>query len=239
MNINSSNTYIDLNSIDFGKILKEEENLYFDKILPLYIDIYYSGKGYYFIRKMLDDLDNNKFMKILENSRPASKKSLQKSQHIRKKCPVKNCREVQFGQDECLVLGTFSHIENYVSQGFSSGTPFLEIPAPEYKTTKDIKSITIFEGSFKSLMFRSENDLRFQILKTIFHEYVHYFESFFFKSEQLLTERENNECKFIKEYTLDEAKKKDRDYTIFKTVSYAALFISASVVFWILMMLKK
>ena len=239
MNNNSQPRYIDFNCIDFNKLLKEEENLYFDKILPLYIDLYYRGKGYYFIRKMLDDLDSNKFAKILKNDGPASKKSFQKSQNIRKKCPVKPCKEVQFGSDECLVLGTFSHIENYTAQGFSSGTPFLELPAPEYKTTKDIKSIMIFEGSFKSLLFRSENDLRFQVLKTIFHEYVHYFESFFFKSEQLLTERENNELKFIKEYTLDEARKKDRDYIIFKTISYTVFLVSVTVIFLILIQLKK
>lgn len=198
---------------DFNEITMKQAELFFNELLPRYIHLYYRGRGYYFVRRMLHDLDKNKFLEILDEKIEVTPDLLQKSLNIKKICPVRVCPEAQFGPKESVVLGHFSHVERYSASGFAPNTPFIENPASEYRTTFESKSVVLFEGSFELLEIRTEKQLSFQIAKTIFHEYVHFFESYFLRSEQMLTSREEKpQGLSVRVYSLDEARGMDNSY---------------------------
>jgi|GEM_PF-5547705 len=200
---------------NFERIVKSQADLFFNRVLPRYIGLYYYGKGYYFVRKMLNDLDNNSFKQILNIRFEVKKDFLKKSRNIKKICPIKICSEVQFGPGESIVLGHFSHVERYYASSLGPSAPFVENPAAEYKTTYESKSVALFKKSFEMFEYRSKKQLEFQVLKTIFHEYIHFFETFFLKSEQLLTSREEPPAGLVlRAYSLEEADKMDRNYIL-------------------------
>ncbi len=220
---------------DFAALVKKEEALFFKKILPRYIDQYFRGRGYFFIRKMLDDLDRGQVHYMLKTPSP-SPGAVIKARSVLKICPVRVCSEVQFGPGDRVVLGHFSHTERYTASTLGPGLPFLELPASEYKTVVDRKHVVIFEGSFKMLGCRTRRELEFQVLMTIMHEYVHYFETFFFKSEQTLTAREESpEGVIVRHYSLEDSKKMDTNYLLKLYFIYGLLFTAlASALFVIL-----
>lgn len=211
-----------------------QSEIFFRKILPRYIDLYYSGKGYYFLRKMLDDLDSDKFTGVLKIKK-VSEGAKELAARAKAACPVRICPEVQFGSRGSVVLGLFSHVERYTSSGFGGqGVPFVEIPASEYKTIVDRRFITLYEGSFGYMEYKSARQLKYQILKTIVHEYLHYFESYFFKSEQLLTAREEPpEGIDIKKYTPEEARRMDFMYDLRGYLAYLAIITFLFMAFYI------
>jgi len=209
---------------DFEAIVKKEEALFFKKMLPRYIDQYFRGRGYFFIRKMLDDLDHGKIHAILKTPSP-SPGAVIKARNVVKICPIRICREVQFGPGESIVLGHFSHTERFTASTLGPGLPFLELPASEYKTVIDRKHVVIFEGSFGMLGCRNRRELEFQVLMTIMHEYVHYFETFFLKSEQTLTAREESpEGVIVRHYSLEDSRKMDTIYLLKIYFVYGLLF---------------
>ncbi len=213
---------------DFNEIAETQTAVFFNEILPRYIYLYFKGQGYYFIRKMLYDLDNNIITDILKINIKITPQLIDKSLNIKKLCPIRICKEMQFGPNDSIVLGHFSHIERYTSSGFAPGSPFIENPASEYKTLYESKSIVLFEGSFAFLGITSEKHLSYQVLKTIFHEYIHFFETFFFKSEQTLTAREEPpQGLSIRKYSLDEALKMDNRYIY---AGYINILIFCSVI---------
>lgn len=220
---------------DFNDITRKQTELFFNELLPRYIKKYYRGRGYYFIRRMLHDLDGNKFLEILDENITVTPDLLAKSLNIKKICPIRVCREAQFGPDESVVLGHFSHVERYSASGFGPNTPFLENPASEYRTTYESKSVVLFEGSFDILEIREEKRLSFQVLKTIFHEYVHFFESYFLRSEQTLTSREEKpQGLSVRRYSLEEARGMD-DRFIYELYLARFAFISAiAAMLWVL-----
>ena len=219
---------------DFNEITRVQTDLFFNELLPRYIHLFFKGRGYYFVRKMLYDLDNNRILDILKQKIEVTPELLEKSLNIKKICPVRICREAQFGPKESIVLGHFSHVERYSSSGFAPNSPFIENPASEYKTVYESKSIALFEGSFNMLGISDEKQFSYQVLKTIFHEYIHFFETYFLRSEQMLTSREEPpQGLAAREYSLDEAAAMDKRYIIsgylreiiFWTVLFAMLYI--------------
>jgi len=219
---------------DFNAMARSQSEIFFRKILPRYIDLYYSGKGYYFLRKMLEDLDSDRFLDVLKVKK-VSPRAKELAANAKIACPLRICPEVQFGAGESVVLGLFSHVERYSSSSFGGpGAPFLELPASEYRTLEDRRFITLYEGSFRFFSYPSEKSLKYQILKTIVHEYLHYFESYFFKSERLLTSREEPpEGIDIKKYSLEEARRMDRWFVISGYLFYIALFAALAAAFYI------
>ncbi|HOT77589.1 MAG TPA: hypothetical protein PK467_17510 [Candidatus Wallbacteria bacterium] len=219
---------------DFNEITRIQTDLFFNELLPRYIHLFFRGRGYYFVRKMLYDLDNNRILDILKQKIEVTPELVEKSLNIKKICPVRICREAQFGPKDSIVLGHFSHVERYSSSGFAPNSPFIENPASEYKTVYESKSIALFEGSFNMLGISDEKQLSYQVLKTIFHEYIHFFETYFLRSEQMLTSREEPpQGLTAREYSLDEAAGMDKRYIIssylreiiFWTVLLAMLYI--------------
>lgn len=194
---------------DFRKIARKQERLFFRKILPRYIGAYFRGRGYYFIRKMLEDMDAGKTYEALKLP-PPSPAAVEMAAAVRAKCPIKLCRSPQYGPRDTVVLGHFSHVERYTASALGPSLPFVELPAAEYRTTVDRKHVVLFEGSFASFEYSSRRELEYQVLLTIMHEYIHFFESFFLKSEQTLTSREEPpQGLIVKSYTLDEARRMD------------------------------
>ena len=149
--------------------------------------------------------------------------SVKKSENIKKICPIRVCAEVQFGpNEESVVLGHFSHIERYTASALGPSMPFIENPAAEYRTVYEKKYITIYEGSFISCGFKPREKLEYQVLKTIVHEYIHFFETFFLRSEQMLTSREEPpQGLMVREYTIEEAVRLDRIHNFKIYAGYA------------------
>ncbi len=220
---------------DFNDITETQSELFFKELLPRYIHLYFKGRGYHFIRKMLYDLDRNAILDILNEKIEITPDLLKKSLNIKKLCPVRVCKEAQFGPNDSIVLGHFSHVERYSSSGFAPNAPFIENPASEYKTVYESKSIVLFEGSFNILGITSEKQLSFQVLKTIFHEYIHFFETYFFKSEQMLTSREEPPPGLTaRRYSLEEALYMDKRFIYVKYLNFFIFWAVILIMLYIL-----
>ena len=91
-------------------------------------------------------------------------------------------------------MGRFIHHEQFQGSGFGGLGP------SEFNELLHERAVELYGGSFFQLMnFQLMNsgqfDLRNEILRTIFHEYIHFFESFFLNRDQPLATREKNTCK--------------------------------------------
>ncbi len=220
---------------DFNDITAAQSELFFNELLPRYIHLYFKGRGYYFIRKMLYDLDRNAILDILSEKIEVTHDLLKKSLNIKNLCPIRVCKEAQFGPNDSIVLGHFSHVERYSSSGFAPNAPFIENPASEYKTVYESKSIVLFEGSFNILEITSEKQLSYQVLKTIFHEYIHFFETYFFKSEQTLTSREEPPAGLaVRKYSLEDALNMDKRYIYLGYINFFIFWAVILTMFYIL-----
>jgi hemerythrin len=183
----------------FRNIVRKQTQFFLREILPRYLERYYFGKGYFFIKNLLTDLDNGKLLEIL-NTSPPSKHWMIKAKSILKRCPIYVSRDLKEGEKSSVVLGEFTHEEEYISHGDAY---YIE------KASK--KHITIYQGSYEALGINSEDELRNDILETIVHEFVHFFESHFLKSEQELGWREEpvTGLKHVR-ITFAEARRRDR-----------------------------
>jgi hypothetical protein len=172
----------------FKRECEDQFERYGSEILPLYIEKYYFGGGHYFVAKMLTDLDSSKIQtKKMKLSRRSSRLAVRALEN----CPLRIVDRLEHAP-EGLVMGRFIHHEQFEGSGFG-GTS-------EYRELLHERTVELYGGSFFQLMkFQLMNsgqfDLSNEILTTIFHEYIHFFESFFLNRDQPLATRERSTSK--------------------------------------------
>lgn len=206
----------------FNQLVRRLTGIFLAEILPRYLERDYFGKGYYFLKRLLTDLDHRRLLKILDEPAP-SPRSRAQAKSILSHCPIRVSRELKPGEQGGLILGEFSQHEKYTTFG---GTYINEHPSE--------KHITIFQGSFETLRFASEADLEYKLLETIAHEFVHFFESHFLRSEQELARREQP----IKDLpyhrlTLEEARRRDETHRRLTMISWVVAVIAGLVIVWL------
>jgi hypothetical protein len=206
----------------FDQLVRRLTGFFLSEILPRYLERDYFGKGYYFLKRLLTDLDHRKLLAILEEPDP-SPRAKARARSILSHCPIRVSLELKPGEEGGLILGEFSQHEQYTSFG---GTYINEHPSE--------KHITIFRGSFEALRFASEADLEYKLLETISHEFVHFFESHFLRSEQELARREQPvEGLPYHRLSLEEARRKDHMHQRLTTLWWVVAVIVGLIVVWL------
>lgn len=205
---------------EFRQLVRGQTKLFLEKLLPRYLEKYYFGKGYLFLKGLLTDLDNERLLEIM-NEQPPAPKWLARAKSILKKCPVRVSPELKSQGAGSLTLGQFLHREEYLSY---ANAYYVEKPGK--------RQIVIYQGSFEALRFASEDELRNEVLETIVHEFVHFFESYFLRSEQELGWREKPVKGLQHErMTFKEARDRDRRVERWKITRWmlAAIVLIAAV----------
>jgi hypothetical protein len=168
---------------NFKRECEDQFARYGSEILPLYIEKYYFGGGHYFVAKMLTDLDSGRIQtQKMKLSRRSSRLAVRALQN----CPLRIVDRLEHAP-QGLVMGRFIHHEQFQGSGFGG--------VSEYRELSHERAVELYGGSFFQLMnFQLTNsgqfDLSNEILSTIFHEYIHFFESFFLNRDQPLATRE-------------------------------------------------
>lgn len=172
------------------EMVDEAEALYFEQVLPRYIHRHFRGAGYVFLLEMLAAHDADTICSVLDEGPEPSAGAVKRAQGVREHCPVVVDDEIPITETGGVVLGRFSHsfsMEGTVEQSF--------------------RQVTLSPIALLALGLPVE-DLAHEIHKTIFHEYIHYFESFLMRSEQPLRGREDQDFE-VRRFSRDQARRKD------------------------------
>ncbi len=159
--------------MDFRYRVEWARRIYFDAILPRYIDAHFRGAGYAFVYALLADHDVADLLKMLDEPEP-SPRAVRMSRGAERMVAITAVDWLP----EPPCYGLFTRTDRYESM---MGVDFRELGS-EF-------SILLFEPAF--LPLRDDPDrLDGELLFTLFHEMVHYFESFLPASERPLALRE-------------------------------------------------
>lgn len=183
---------MELDVVELGavKLIKEEIDRYFSEILPARIDADFRGNGYEMLWGMLAAHDRRD---LAVPPAPPSPRALAMAARVRAACPPIISQAV-LAKGGKIVLGRFS--KDWRTVGTAVRTN---------------RRVEIFARAMKYLPATTLDELRAEIALTIFHEYIHYFESFLLQREQPLRGREVGAK--IEQLTLEEARRRDRSYT--------------------------
>ncbi len=147
-----------------------QAEFYFREILPRHIDRDFRGQGYLFLTQMLAAHDAGDPTRILrEHPAQPSERAMAMANGARATCPF----EIQRGDGR--LLGQFTLNGTYRN---SMGTS---------ETLWEARRVFLYEAAFERL---PEEAIDGEILLTLFHEYIHHFESFYGARHQPLAARE-------------------------------------------------
>lgn len=148
---------------------------YFEHILPCFLTRHYRGGGYGLVAEMLAAHDQGVpgIEAACEGVEP-SPRSLKMARRVRSQCPP----VLTSGGRARGLFGLFTkEYKAITGEMFQS-----------YRETSTAWRVQIFADTFMALV--PMNDQPAAALLTVFHEYIHYFESFLLRSEQTLRSRE-------------------------------------------------
>jgi len=190
-------------------MIREEAERYFTLVLPRFVTTYYRGAGCEFLWRMLDAHDRRD---LSAGHGAPSAKAIRMAKTVRDVCPMHVVSTAK-GQAGSVVLGTF--FQSSLARGL---------------VVQSERSVEIYAGSFRLLGLSSEALLRDEILHTIFHEYIHHFESFLLLREQPLRGREHGDAK-IEHLTFEAAERQDRRHARWRIVKWSLpAVLSASLI---------
>ena len=181
------------------RLVEEEIDRYFAEVLPARIDADFRGNGYEMLWRMLAAHDRRD---VAAPATPPSPRALAMAARVRAACPplISDAVMAENGQ---IVLGRFS--QDWRTIGTAVRTN---------------RRVEIFARAMKYVPVATLDELRAEVALTIFHEYIHYFESFLLLREQPLRGREVGAT--IEQLSLDEARRRDRRYTRKRRLKIAA-----------------
>ncbi len=199
--------------IDFGREVDAAARRYFDEVLPAFVDRFYRGAGREFLWRLLDAHDRKDLSAIAGvGARPRARKL---ARRVRAQCPLEVVEAAwppaelaAFGGQPALVLGLFGHDEVYVRETVAVN-----------RTVHSERRVSIFYGSFLALGW-DDARVREEIFWTVFHEYVHYFESFLLRREQVLRGREEADAR-VRALDLAHSRRLDRRAQAWRAVRWS------------------
>lgn len=188
-------------------LVEEQARLYFEEILPRLIDRHFRGAGYVFLHELMRMHDERRVREPL-GWPPPSTRARKRAARVRELCPLGLCEasdprgkwSVDAGSGT-LRLGQFL-----------KSVTFHTIGPVAYSHAEAVQGVELYELAFLCLGLDAEG-LREELLLTIFHEYIHYFESFLRLSEQPLSGRERGGATLaaaLPPLTLESARRRDR-----------------------------
>lgn len=148
---------------------------YFDEILPRFLTAHYRGGGYGLVAEMLAAHDGG--VPAIEAACAGiepTRRSRTLAARVRSQCPP----ELTSGGLERGLLGLFSKQATSIA-----GEMFMS-----YREIDASWRVYVFADTFMITVPEAQQPA--EVLLTLFHEYIHYFESFLLRSEQPLRSRE-------------------------------------------------
>jgi hypothetical protein len=195
----------------FRELVDRQAALWFEQILPRYIHAYYRGRGHALVSALLLDLDAHRIAEAVALPAPSAR-ALGRAAGVQRTCPVvvapgAGPRVIVTGDDGFPVeielpgaLGGFRHSYQTLHYTPTSST-----------VVDDQRSVTLYQGAFRAV---DRDKLDDEILTTIAHEYVHFFESYLPPRDQVLALRETlPELAALEPLDLETAHRRDTWYT--------------------------
>ena len=171
---------------------------YFERVLPCFLTAHLRGGGYTLLAEMMRAHDGGDLLSICETVTPSAK-SLKRALRVQAQCPPRlaaNGLDPAFGS---ALLGLFQR----------RGTSIAGEMLHSYREIDVSWEVSIFADTFWATV--PPERWADELLLTIFHEYIHYFESFLLRSEQPLRSREEGHHGLAERaLSLDEAQRRDR-----------------------------
>lgn len=193
-------------------LVEQEIERYFADVLPARIDADFRGNGYEMLWRMLDAHDRRDLVHSATPPSPPSPRARAMAARVRAQCPpiISDAVMAENGQ---VVLGLFTHNARQIGTAIRAS-----------------RCVEIFPRAMKYCAVSTLDELRTEVALTIFHEYIHYFESFLLFREQPLRGREVGHR--VEQLTLEEARRRDRAYgrrRVLKIAAAAALAVAVVV----------
>ncbi|MCA9528417.1 MAG: hypothetical protein KC549_19165, partial [Myxococcales bacterium] len=181
----------------FTDVVEQAADDYFEALLPRCIDAWLAGRGYRLIAEMLDahDADDLDALRALPAPTP---RAVALAARARVQCPLVVVGNLYVDAHGHAVLGQYAH-RSIISPHFLLS----------FQVVSEEHLVTLFEPAFQAAI--APDRLEHEVRLTIFHEYIHYFESFLPAEEQPLRAREQGRPH--RRYTPAEAARLDRRFT--------------------------
>lgn len=171
---------------------------YFERVLPCFLTAHLRGGGYTLLAKMMYAHDADDLLSICETVTPSAK-SLKRALRVRAQCPPQLATGGSSPSDPVVTLGLFQRRAQSIA-----GEMVLS-----YREIDVSWEVRIFADAFAATT--PPERWADAVLLTLFHEYIHYFESFLLRSEQPLRSREEGHHGIAERaLTLEEAQRRDR-----------------------------
>ena len=138
----------------FLQASKRAQTVFFDALLPRYLEAFGTGPGYQLVYHLVNDLDTEQFMEIMKRDRP-SWGTRPRVHHLLQQCPLRTDAGAKLGPMGNLVLGQLTSV------------PFRGL---------HFHQVTLYAGSFFASGQRDVDGLSVAILKLIIREYARFFE---------------------------------------------------------------
>ncbi len=194
----------------FAERVDAQLRLYRDEILPRFLDAYYRGGGYRLVAEMMDAHDARSIRDVLTRPAPSARARRMAAGALRR-CPVV-IAAATLGELQSLAptvrLGLFTRRTQYVTG---------ELPL-SYRELGTDHVVQLFEAGFICAFPDAEWDD--QILLTIFHELIHYFESHLPRHEQPLRGEEERDPR-VRRYTVAAAIARDRRHARWRAIKWS------------------
>jgi hypothetical protein len=182
--------------------VEEQARLYFDELLPRLIDRHFRGGGYVFLHELMRMHDERRVREALAWPPPSSR-ARARARRVRELCPL-----VLVPAGDPLGRGSVALAQGTLLLGqFQKAVTFHTLGPVAYSHAESVQHVELYELAFLCLGLDEER-LQDELLQTIFHEYIHYFESFLRVSEQPLAGRER--AASLPPLTLEVARRRDR-----------------------------
>ncbi|TNE86356.1 MAG: hypothetical protein EP330_21690 [Deltaproteobacteria bacterium] len=164
--------------------------VYFDELLPRYVDAHFRGAGYGLVQAMLADHDADDVLRLLNNAAPSAR-ALAMARGAEAQVDIRLAVHGPFSGP--LKYGEFRRTDTWTSvMGGVDATGHASI-----------FEVVLYADTLGALPSEA---VEHEVLFTLFHEMVHYFESFLPEEERPLAERESGREARM---TAEEARRRD------------------------------
>ena len=187
--------------MDFAAKVERQAERYFGDVLPRFVERYFGGDGRELLWRLMDAHDRRDLGSV--SGVTATRGAIERAVFVRESCPL-GIEPLLMGTAAGTVLGLFQH-----------RTTEMATPMGGSATLAHERVVTLYEGSFIAAGWAGAQ-LDDELFWTIFHEYLHYFESFLLTREQPLASRERGHLEPTR--SLDEVRRHDRRAKVRKAV---------------------
>lgn len=180
--------------VTFREASKRVQSVFFEAILPRYLEKYGIGRGYQLVFHLTNDLDQRTYMDIANGPKP-SFSTTQRMHQLMHTCPIHIDGGAKRGPKGEIVLGQLTSVT---------------------LRRLSISLVTLYAGSFFAKGYRAVDPLSVALMETLIREFIRHFEQELPTDRRPILLRETNPALPIP-FTESDARYLDYRHILFRT----------------------